>query len=197
MLLLKRHAALAGLLRLADDLNVLSNVAGIGRGADIVEDELAARAADTVDATGHSDLLGLVGLTRLEVVELLEELGVVVVGLELVRVWVVVGIARVEEGLDLPRPDLVVLVGVELLLLSSLGLGLSLGGSSGSLGSLLLLILARLHALLELCLGDLWIITSQLWVIEEVLAKGSDSRARQSPRPDEGWRPPRWEEPGQ
>lgn len=155
MLLLEWNATLCGLLCLANNLDVLSNVAGVGRSADIVEDELAAGAADTIDATSHGDLLRLVGLSRLEVVELLEELGVVIVGLELVRVWVVVGIARLEKGLDLPRPDLVVLVGVELLLLSSLGLGLSLGRSSGSLSSLLLLILTRLHALLEFRLGDL------------------------------------------
>jgi hypothetical protein len=158
MLLLEGHASLGRLLGLAHNLDMLANMTGVGRGPDIVEDKLAARGTDAVDATGQSQRLALVRLARLEVAELLEELGVVIVGLELVGVRVQRLVAAVEETLDLSGSDLVVLVGVELLLLLRawrLGLGRRLGGSRGSLLRLLLLVLALLLTLLELCLGDL------------------------------------------
>jgi hypothetical protein len=73
---------------LADDLDVLAEMTGICRRADIVEDKLGARGADVEDAAGQPDDLRLVRLARLEVAKLVEELGVVVGRLELVRVWV-------------------------------------------------------------------------------------------------------------
>jgi hypothetical protein len=60
MLLFEGNAALSGLLSLADDLDMLPNVPGVGCGAQVVEDELGARGADVVDAAGESNLLVLV-----------------------------------------------------------------------------------------------------------------------------------------
>lgn len=159
MLLLEGNTAFCRLLSLADDLNVLADVARIGSCAEIVEDELGARGTNVVDAAGKPDDVGLVRLARLEVAELLKELGVVVGGLELVRVRVEgrIGSAGVEQSLDLARADLVVLVRVQVLFLGGGGLGLGggLGGSGGGLGGLFCLLLACLLALLELRLGDL------------------------------------------
>src|SRR5688500_10964891 len=57
-----------------------------------VEDQLGAARALVVDAPRDPELLALGRLARLEVVELLDELGVVVRDLELVRVRVRLGV---------------------------------------------------------------------------------------------------------
>lgn len=159
MLLLEGNTSFLRLLSLANDLDVLANMTGVGCGAQVVEDELGARGTDVVDAAGECDDVLLVRLARLEIAKLLEELGVIVGGFELVRVRVEgrVGNAGVEQSLDLARADLVVLVRVEVLLLGAgLGLGCGLGRSGGCLGCLFSGLLAGLLALLELRLGDLF-----------------------------------------
>lgn len=60
MLLLEGDASFSCLLSLADNLNVLANVPGVGCGAQVVEDELGARGTDVVDTSSESEDVGLV-----------------------------------------------------------------------------------------------------------------------------------------
>jgi hypothetical protein len=126
----------------------------LGLGFVTVKDQLGAARALVVDAPCDPDLLILGRLARLEVAELFDKLGVVVRDLELVRVRVRLGV--LEQLIDVPGPDLVVLVGVEILLLLArrvLGLARCLGRCGSRLGRLVGLLLALLLALLQFRLG--------------------------------------------
>ncbi|KAI3476298.1 hypothetical protein L1887_62135 [Cichorium endivia] len=121
---------------------------------EVVEAQLLAGGAHVVETAGDADLLVVEVLARLDLALVLgDELGERDGDVELVRVGVrVLGLA---EGGDGPEATLVVLVGVEVLLGSSGGLGAGSGGRSlGGLGGLLGVLLALLHAALELGLGD-------------------------------------------
>lgn len=125
---------------------------------EVIKLELARRRSQGVDAPSDGNSLALDDGAGLDRVVLLNKLRDRLADDELVRVG---GDARRLPRLDRCNARVVVLGGILLLIRSSSGLGrprrlgCSLGSCSSGLGLLLLLLLSRLYATLELALADL------------------------------------------